>query len=73
MIFGQDASRSSGLLVIVALTPHHRTAARGAWPGYDELTVAEVEAALADGDEQHTKTSLTEMEMARSSSTRPSC
>jgi ferritin-like metal-binding protein YciE len=24
------------------------------WPGYDELTVAEIEAVLGDGDEQHT-------------------
>ena len=25
------------------------------WPGYDELTVAEIEAVLDEGDEQHTK------------------
>ncbi|MGB0096670.1 MAG: hypothetical protein WBP81_29545, partial [Solirubrobacteraceae bacterium] len=25
------------------------------WPGYDELTVAEIEAVLSEGDEQHLK------------------
>ena len=25
------------------------------WPGYDELTVAEIEAVLGEGDEQRTK------------------
>ena len=45
----KNSNRTTVLTRITALR------GREPWPGYDELTVAEIEAVLDEGDEQHTK------------------